>query len=658
MRRIKKDTELLVVARTLLSEISKGLEEGKCLVFTPDNIQIPKGKEIKRKNSFKFKAEIQDIPTSECFRLLGVILYHLAKGQSEYTHEAYHADPVDAYLNLSFESELWPVVASLVKGEVETVERVEQALASVTNKAGDAAKNSTKKEAKKKKAKKTKSDGADDIIQVDRSVQIDYPRWANVPVHLVYPDLENTGPSEYNINQIDVLLHPDQEDGDVAEGNDIYDLIVDDNDDLEKHLGMADLIAIHAKGLRFYRKHFKGKQIFAWKSVVQDEEEDYHVPYLVENGDKLSILWYHLNWPWDGDDLALFFKENTDEKTDDEKEEPNNVIDNTIRVDRSIQPDYPLSPGEFVYPQLQNTGPSEYNISQVEEWLYPDQEADGMDDGNAVYDLLVENSDLERHLGLADLVAIHAKGVEFYRKHYKDKALFAWKSIVQDENGAFHTPYLVEDVNGFHILWHPLDWIWGSDDPALCFKEATTEHIIDCDGELTFDEIKDWRILSEDQLPGRVCGQLEWDPSKVELYLSADQRGIENIIAEQVRIELASHVDTVLDLLEKHPELAQVLSTDQQDGGLIDGMKLYKKLANKPVLKTNVLNYLLDHPELIPEECMDKYIYFWGTIFRDPEDNLYVCCMLYNDSTGSYGFDYVNINNTWNDNEPAILYND
>src|SRR4051812_5109537 len=44
------------------------------------------------------------------------------------------------------------------------------------------------------------------------------------------------------------------------------------------------------------------------------------------------------------------------------------------------------------------------------------------------------------------------------------------------------------------------------------------------------------------------------------------------------------------------------LSPNQQNGKVIEGNKLRKELANEPVLNANILDYLLAHPELIPEE--------------------------------------------------------
>lgn len=54
-----------------------------------------------------------------------------------------------------------------------------------------------------------------------------------------------------------------------------------------------------------------------------------------------------------------------------------------------------------------------------------------------------------------------------------------------------------------------------------------------------------------------------------------------------------------------------------QQNGKCEGNKLRKALKSQPVLNACVLDWLLAHPELIPEEWKDEYIYFWGTIYRN-----------------------------------------
>lgn len=68
----------------------------------------------------------------------------------------------------------------------------------------------------------------------------------------------------------------------------------------------------------------------------------------------------------------------------------------------------------------------------------------------------------------------------------------------------------------------------------------------------------------------------------------------------------------------------------KQKIGTIEGNDLRAELKDKPVLNANVLDYLLDHPRLIPEEWKKdekgntRYIPFWGTIYRDAYGRLCV----------------------------------
>ena len=94
------------------------------------------------------------------------------------------------------------------------------------------------------------------------------------------------------------------------------------------------------------------------------------------------------------------------------------------------------------------------------------------------------------------------------------------------------------------------------------------EHLIDCDSAPFIPN--GWSV--EEHKKG---GFFKFDPAKISLYLSKKQKK-----------------------------------------GSIGGHDLRKELSDKPVMNANVLDYLLAHPELIPEEWKGKYIFFWGTIYR------------------------------------------
>ncbi len=95
------------------------------------------------------------------------------------------------------------------------------------------------------------------------------------------------------------------------------------------------------------------------------------------------------------------------------------------------------------------------------------------------------------------------------------------------------------------------------------------------------------------------------------------------------------------------------LSPNQQNGKVIGGNQLRRELENEPVLNANVLDYLLAHPELIPEEWKGKYIFFWGTIYRHSSGNLCVRCLFFRG--GGWGWDRSWLVSDWYDVSPAAL---
>jgi hypothetical protein len=123
-----------------------------------------------------------------------------------------------------------------------------------------------------------------------------------------------------------------------------------------------------------------------------------------------------------------------------------------------------------------------------------------------------------------------------------------------------------------------------------------TKHIIDLDASPVIPaHFKNWRIRPKDQPSNVVRGKFEWDPAKVRLYVTPGQ------------------------------EQGQILSprrfTEELDGELL--------------FNATLLDYLLDHPEIIPEERKrdkygrTRYIFFFGTYYDDPYGDLYVrglCC--------------------------------
>jgi len=134
---------------------------------------------------------------------------------------------------------------------------------------------------------------------------------------------------------------------------------------------------------------------------------------------------------------------------------------------------------------------------------------------------------------------------------------------------------------------------------------TSKKHLIDCD---TLPFIPEgWEVVEHQK-----GGTFEWDPSKVELYLCAEQQE-----------------------------------------GSIEGHELRKKLEGKPVMNACLLDYLLKHPELIPEEWKGKYVFFWGTIYLEPIGDLFVRCLYW--GGGGWDWDGFWLGNPWRGSNPAAL---
>jgi hypothetical protein len=140
----------------------------------------------------------------------------------------------------------------------------------------------------------------------------------------------------------------------------------------------------------------------------------------------------------------------------------------------------------------------------------------------------------------------------------------------------------------------------------------TLEHII----ELNADPSTPigWKVVQHQQ-----GGSFKWDPTQVQFYLSEPQRKEKSI----------------------------------------EGNKLRKKLEGKPVFNANLLDYLLAHPNLIPEEWKKdqngrtRYIFFWGTIYRDSVGSL--CARFLYWLGGKWQSSNDWLDNDWGVNNPAAL---
>ena len=150
---------------------------------------------------------------------------------------------------------------------------------------------------------------------------------------------------------------------------------------------------------------------------------------------------------------------------------PEPVLDFLVRVDRSVKPTHPDWFKRLEHPELECSGPAEYDLQTgVHEWLHDDQKG-GSVVGNTIHKHLQKGDALPTCLNLQDGLAIQAKGIAVFRKLFADKAVFLWGSVVQYRDGRLLVPFLYEDGDRVVVLWFWLDYCWLSNEPALRFSK-------------------------------------------------------------------------------------------------------------------------------------------------------------------------------------------
>jgi hypothetical protein len=91
-----------------------------------------------------------------------------------------------------------------------------------------------------------------------------------------------------------------------------------------------------------------------------------------------------------------------------------------------------------------------------------------------------------------------------------------------------------------------------------------------------------------------------------------------------------------LGMWKWNPKVGLYIS-EKQRKGIITGNDLRKELVDRPILNVNVLDYLLAHPKLIPESWKGIKVFFWGTIYRNDNGDLYVRYLYW----GGFRWDWV-----------------
>ncbi len=138
------------------------------------------------------------------------------------------------------------------------------------------------------------------------------------------------------------------------------------------------------------------------------------------------------------------------------------------------------------------------------------------------------------------------------------------------------------------------------------------EHLINCDAAPFVPN--GWSVAEEkEQVEDRATGNLAWDASKVRLHLDKRQKGSKYVMGNELR----------------------------------------KALKGLPVMNANVLDYLLAHPELIPEEWKGKAVFFWGTVYRYSDG--YLCVRYLDWFGGRWVWRYLWLGHVWHAGYPAAV---
>ncbi len=96
------------------------------------------------------------------------------------------------------------------------------------------------------------------------------------------------------------------------------------------------------------------------------------------------------------------------------------------------------------------------------------------------------------------------------------------------------------------------------------------------------------------------------------------------------------------------------LAEGQEDGKSIVGNELRKLLKGVRVMNANVLDFLLKHPGLIPDEWKGKAVFFWGTVYRYSDGDLYVRYLYWVDATWRWSGHWLD--RDWHVGYPAAVH--
>jgi len=147
---------------------------------------------------------------------------------------------------------------------------------------------------------------ADDILVVDGVPAVSYLDPEERPIYEpLFPKSEELGAKMIDVSKCDQWFHDEQKSEDGMHGSELYNYLLK-NRLLDSCYGLDELYAIQKKGTAFFRRHFQGKVVHAWRGISRDSQsKELSVPGLCEKHGDILICWTDLKYAWCNGDPAL-----------------------------------------------------------------------------------------------------------------------------------------------------------------------------------------------------------------------------------------------------------------------------------------------------------------------------------------------------------------
>lgn len=142
------------------------------------------------------------------------------------------------------------------------------------------------------------------------------------------------------------------------------------------------------------------------------------------------------------------------------------VEDGNVIIDLSAPSDYQEFSARVMYPELQK-GTREFDPKMLQRWFHGDY-ISGKVTGQIIFDYFKFNELFEDCVGFPELEGIQKKGLSFFREHFKGKAVFGWRAILDTPRDR-RVPYLIEYLGEVVLCLYWVGALWHENFIALRF---------------------------------------------------------------------------------------------------------------------------------------------------------------------------------------------